>query len=392
VDFDFTQEQTMLRGLAREVLTAECSPAAVRAQLERPEGYSAALWGHLAETGLLGLTIDEEHGGLGLGMIELALVLEEMGRAAYPGPYFATVVLATTALLAGGSRDQLAAYLPGIAEGKLRATVALMEDRLSAGPEGIDLPAREQGGDFVLSGHKRFVPFAQVANLLLVAARTSGAGTSADPAQGITIFALDRDAPGLSITPTAMIDQTNKLFTVSLENVRVGPERVVGQVDGGWSVLEIVQRRAAVGAAAIMLGAARKCMDMSVEYAKVREQFGQPIGTFQAIKHACAEMLVEVENAHGATYYAAWALDAAAPAGAMAASVAKSYVGDAARKVCGSAIQVHGGIGFTWEYDLHLYFKQAKLLEALYGDAEHHREQVLREVLVPVAVPVEVPA
>jgi len=385
VDFDFTQEQTMLRGLVREVLTAECSPAAVRAQLDRPEGYSTALWGHLAETGLLGLTIDEAHGGLGLGMIELALVLEEMGRAAYPGPYFATVVLATTALLAGGGREQLAAYLPGIAEGRLRATLAVMEDRLSAGPEGVALRAREQGGEYILSGHKRFVPFAQVADLILVAARTT---ESADPSDGITIFALDRHAPGLSVAPTAMIDQTNKLFTVTLENVRVASDAVVGRVDAGWSVLEIVQRRAAVGAAALMLGAARRCIEMSVAYAKVREQFGQPIGTFQAVKHACAEMLVEVENAHGATYYAAWALDAAAPDAGLASSVAKSYVGDAARKVCGSAIQVHGGIGFTWEYDLHLYFKQAKLLEALYGDAEHHREQILREVLVPAPVPI----
>ncbi len=284
MDFDFTQEQTMLRGLVREVLTAECSPAAVRAQLDRPEGYSTALWGHLAETGLLGLTIDEAHGGLGLGMIELALVLEEMGRAAYPGPYFATVVLATTALLAGGGREQLAAYLPGIAEGRLRATLAVMEDRLSAGPEGVALRAREQGGEYILSGHKRFVPFAQVADLILVAARTT---ESADPSDGITIFALDRHAPGLSVAPTAMIDQTNKLFTVTLENVRVASDAVVGRVDAGWSVLEIVQRRAAVGAAALMLGAARRCIEMSVAYAKVREQFGQPIGTFQAVKHAC---------------------------------------------------------------------------------------------------------
>jgi acyl-CoA dehydrogenase len=185
-----------------------------------------------------------------------------------------------------------------------------------------------------------------------------------------------------------MIDQTNKVSTLTLENVRVGREAVVGQVDGGWKILEIVLRRAAVASAAVMLGAARKCMDMSVEYAKVREQFGQAIGSFQAIKHACAEMLVEVENAHGATYYAAWAVDAAAPDAGLAASVAKSYVGDAARKVCGSAIQVHGGIGFTWEYDLHLYFKQAKFLESLYGDAEHHRELVLREIMTPTAVPV----
>jgi alkylation response protein AidB-like acyl-CoA dehydrogenase len=385
VDFDFTDEQTALRGLAREVLTAESSSREVRRQMADATGYSEPLWKQLAETGLLGITVDEAHGGLGLGTIEQALVLEEMGRAAYPGPYFATVVLAVTALVAGGDRAQLDAYLPGIAEGKLKATLALMEDRLTAGPEGIGLRARSQGGEYVLSGRKRFVPFAHVADVILVAARTS---ESSDPSHGVTIFALDRGAEGVQIEPNVMIDQTSKVSTLTLENVRVGRDAVVGQVDGGWKIVEIVLRRAAVGAAAVMLGAARKCMDMSVEYAKVREQFGQPIGSFQAIKHACAEMLVEVENAHGATYYAAWALDAAAPDAGLAASVAKAYVGEAARKVCGSAIQVHGGIGFTWEYDLHLYFKQAKFMEALYGDAEHHRELVLREIMTPTAVPV----
>jgi len=386
VDFDFTEEQKALRGLAREVMTAESSTQEVRAQMADATGYSASLWKQLAETGLLGITIDEAHGGLGLGMIEQALVLEEMGRAAYPGPYFATAVLAAPLLMAGGDRAQLDAYLPGISEGTLKATLALNEDRLAGGAEGIALRARSQGGEFVLSGAKRFVPFAHVADVILVAARTTE--SASDPTHGITIFALSRDAEGLTVTPTEMIDQTSKVATVTLDNVRAGRDSVVGQVDGGWKILEIVLRRAAVGAAAVMLGAARKCMDMSVEYAKVREQFGQPIGQFQAIKHACADMLVEVENAHGATYYAAWAVDAAAPDASLAASVAKSYVGEASRKVCGSAIQVHGGIGFTWEYDLHLFFKQAKFLEALYGDAEYHRELVLREVMQPTAVPV----
>ena len=375
----------MLRGLARELLAAECSPRDVRAQMEDPTGYSEPLWQQLAETGLLGITIDEGHAGQGLGMIELALVLEEMGRVAYPGPFFSTVVLATTALVAGGTRDQMDTYLTAIAEGSLKATVAIMEDRLSTGPEGIELTAKAQGGDYVLNGRKRFVPFAHVADLILVAARTR---ESEDPSQGITMFAIEKDTPGLSHEPNVQIDMTNKTSTLTLENVRIGSEAVVGQVNEGWKIVEIVLRRAAVAAAAVMLGSARKSMELSVEYAKVREQFGQPIGTFQAIKHACADMLVEVENAHGATYYAAWALDAAAGDAALAASVAKSYVGEAARKVCGSAIQVHGGIGFTWEYDLHLYFKQAKLLEALYGDAEHHRAQILEDVMQPAAVPV----
>lgn len=385
MDFDFTEEQMMLRGLARELLAAECSPREVRTQMEDPTGYSEPLWQQLAETGLLGITIDEGHAGQGLGMIELALVLEEMGRVAYPGPFFSTVVLATTALVAGGNRDQLDTYLTPITEGKLKATFALMEDRLTTGPEGIELTARPIDDEYVLNGRKRFVPFAHVADLILVAARTT---VSEDPSQGVTIFAIEKGTPGLSTEPNVQIDMTNKTSTLTLDNVHVSRDTIVGQLDGGWKIVEIVLRRAAVAAAAVMLGSARTSMEMSVEYAKVREQFGQPIGSFQAIKHACADMLVEVENAHGATYYAAWALDAAAGDANLAASVAKSYVGEAARKVCGSAIQVHGGIGFTWEYDLHLYFKQAKLMEALYGDAEYHRAQILDEVMQPAAVPV----
>jgi alkylation response protein AidB-like acyl-CoA dehydrogenase len=381
MDFDFTEEQVMLRNLAREVLAQESPPRAVRRLMEDPTGYDAGLWGRLAEMGLLGVAIDEAHGGQGLGMVELALVLEEMGRAAYPGPYFATVVLAAGALAAAGNRG---AELADIAGGKRVATLALLEDGLSMEPSGVGLRARSQAGGYVLSGRKRFVPFAHAAGLLLVAARTAD---SSDPTRGVTLFALERDAPGLSLEGNVGIDLTSKTSTVTLEDVRVGREAVVGRVDEGWDVVEAALRRAAVGAAAEMLGAARKCLEMSVEYAKVREQFGQPIGTFQAIKHACAEMLMEVENAHAATYYAAWALDAGAPDAAMAASVAKSYVGEAARKVCGASIQVHGGIGFTWDYDLHLYFKRAKHLEALYGDAEHHRELVLREVTAPIAVP-----
>ena len=165
-----------------------------------------------------------------------------------------------------------------------------------------------------------------------------------------------------------------------LEDVAVPADAVVGQPGGAGSTLEALLRRAAVCASAEMLGAARRCLDMSVGYAKVREQFGQPIGSFQAIRHRCAEMLVEVENSHSAVYYAAWSLTAGAEDGAVAASICKAYVSDAARKVCGDAIQVHGGIGFTWEYDLHLYMKRAKALEVLFGDAEYHRELIVKHV------------
>ena len=376
MDFDFTQEQVMLRNLTREFLSRESTPRAVRAAMEDPRGFSDATWRQMAEMGLPGVAIDAGYGGQGLGMVELALVLDEMGRAAYPGPYFATALLAASAITASGQDNQMARYLPDIAHGRTRATLALIDQALAWTAPGVTMRAERRGDGFVLSGEKRLVPFAEAADLLLVLARTRDGGDD-----GTTLFAVPRDTRGVSSSPNVEMDRTNQTSTVAFDGVSVGADAVIGQVDRGWAVLGPTLQRAAVGASAEMLGAARRCMDMSVEYAKVRQQFGQPIGMFQAIKHTCAEMLLEVENAHGAVYYAAWALDAGSPDAALAASAAKAYVSEAARKVCGSAIQVHGGIGFTWEYDLHLYFKRAKHFEPLYGDADFHREQALRLML-----------
>jgi alkylation response protein AidB-like acyl-CoA dehydrogenase len=375
MNFDFTQEQVMLRDLTREFLSRESTPRAVRALMDDARGFSDATWQQMAEMGLQGLAIDAGYGGQGLGMVELALVLDEMGRAAYPAPYFATVVLAAGAIAASGQEGQMARYLPDIAAGRTKATLALIDEALSWTPAMVTTRAERRGSDYVLSGTKRFVPFAHVADLVLVVARTS----SGD--DGTAVFAVPGDAAGLSQTPNVEMDRTNPTSTVTLKDVVVPADAVIGEVDHGWRVIGPVLERAAVAAAAEMLGAARRCMDMSVEYAKVRQQFGQPIGMFQAIKHACSEMLLEVENSHGATYYAAWAKDAGSADASLAASAAKAYVGDASRKVCGSSIQVHGGIGFTWEYDLHLYFKRAKHFEPLYGDADFHRERALQLVL-----------
>ncbi len=369
MDFDFTQEQVMLRDLTREFLSRESTPREVRTLMEDARGFSEPTWNQIAEMGLPGLAIDAGYGGQGLGMIELALVVDEMGRAAFPGPFFPTVVLAATAIAASRNESQMARYLPDIAAGRTRATLALIEDALSWAPEGVRMRAERRGDGFVLNGVKRFVPWAHIADLVLVVARTS--------ADGVTVFALPANAAGLSQTPNVEMDHTERSATLTFENVALPADAVIGSVGRGWDIIAPTLQRAAIAAAAQMLGAARRCMDMSVEYAKVRQQFGQPIGMFQAIKHTCAEMLLDVENAHAATYYAAWALDAGSPDALLAASVAKAYVGDAARKVCGNSIQVHGGIGFTWEYDLHLYFKRAKHFEPLYGDADFHRERAL---------------
>jgi alkylation response protein AidB-like acyl-CoA dehydrogenase len=380
MDFDFTQEQVMLRNLTREFLSRESTPRAVRTLMEEPAGFSDATWQQISEMGLPGLAIDPGYGGQGLGMVELALVLDEMGRAAYPGPFFATTVLAASAIAAGGRPNQMARFLPDIAQGRTKATLALVEDALSWSASGVTMRAERRGNELILNGTKRFVPFAHVADLILVVART-GSGDD-----GTTVCAIPADAAGLRQVPNVEMDHTAKTSTVTFDGVSVAADAVIGEVDRGWDVVGPTLQRAAIGAAAEMLGAARRCMEMSVEYAKVRQQFGQPIGAFQAIKHACAEMLLEVENAHGATYYAAWALDAGSTDAALAASVAKAYVGDASRKVCGNSIQVHGGIGFTWEYDLHLYVKRAKHFEPLYGDADFHRERALTLLLARSSV------
>jgi len=371
VDFAFSSDQQLLKNAARSFLDERCPPAVVRALWDDARGAGDPLWKELAQLGWLGLALPEAHGGSGLGMVETAIVLEEMGRAAYPGPYWPTA-LAGLLLARAGSEAQQARWLPAIATGGARAAVAFVDADVDWAAEGVTTRAeRAPGGGLTLTGVKQFVPWAHVADVLVVPARVP---------DGLALCLVEAAAPGLHLAPVVGMDPGARWVTVRLERTPVAAGAVVGRPDQGAPLLAWLLERAAVGAAAEMLGAARRCLDTSVAYAKVREQFGQPIGAFQAIRHKCAEMLLEVENAHAATYYAAWALDADADDGPLAASVAKAYVGDAARKVCGEAIQVHGGIGFTWEYDLHLYVKRAKALEAMYGDADHHRELIVRHV------------
>jgi alkylation response protein AidB-like acyl-CoA dehydrogenase len=354
MDFELSQDQLGLRDLAREFFGRESATPKVRAAIETAAGYDPAVWKQMGALGLQSIPISEPHGGMAMGTVELALVLEEIGRYAYSGPYFATVVLAASLIEAGGSEGQKARWLPRIASGDLVATVAFYER--DAAPS-VDL-LRTRIADGRVQGIKRFVPHAATAGLILVVG------------QGGLIAAVERGAAGLTIQPHETLDPTQREATLRFDDVPGEP------LPGGRPAVEAMLRRAAVGASAEMLGAARRSMQMSVDYAKTREQFGQAIGSFQAVKHMCAQMLDEVEHSYAATYYAAWALDAEAEDRDIAASVAKSFVSESARAVCGDAIQVHGGIGFTWEFDLHLFFKRAKHYEALWGDAEYHRERI----------------
>jgi alkylation response protein AidB-like acyl-CoA dehydrogenase len=294
-----------------------------------------------------------------------------MGRAAYPGPFFATVVLGGLGILLGGNAAQKDRWLSAISAGKARATAALLEEHLDWDPASTATMAEKTGSGWTLSGLKRFVPWAHVADVVLVPARAP---------EGLSLFLVDPKSTGVTLSPMVGIDLTNRWSEMRLDKVAVSADATLGQPGSAGALLDSLLRRAAVMSSAEMLGAARRCLDMSVEYVKVREQFGQPVGSFQAIRHRCAEMLLEAENAHAAVYYAAWALTAGAEDAAVAASICKAYVSEAARKVCGDAIQVHGGIGFTWEYDLHLYMKRAKALEPLFGDAQFHRELIVRHV------------
>ncbi|HEV8677153.1 MAG TPA: acyl-CoA dehydrogenase [Methylomirabilota bacterium] len=370
MDFAFSSDQQLLKNAARAFLDQHCPASFVRSLMDDPRGESESLWKEMARLGWLGLALPEAHGGSGLGMVETAIVLDELGRTACPGPYFPTV-LAGLAIGRAGTDAQQARWLPAIATGGARATVAFLDHDLDWAPEAVGLRAEPADGGFALTGEKAFVPWAHVADVLLIPART---------APGVALFLVDPGAPGLSFTPLPAMDLGTRWATVRFDHTPAPTAALLGAPGQGPGLLDWLLQRAAVGAAAEMLGAARRCLDMAVGYAKVREQFGQPIGAFQAIRHKCAEMLLEVENAHAATYYAAWALDAGAEDAAVAASIAKAYVGDGARKVCGEAIQVHGGIGFTWEYDLHLYVKRAKALEAMYGDTDYHRELIVRRV------------
>jgi len=377
MNFGFNDEQELLRSTARKFFDNECPSTTVRALMEDSSGMTPELWKKLAEQGWLGLIAPEEHGGMALGIVDLVVLLEEMGRAVVPGPFFSTVLLGGLALLEAGNDAQKKAWLPKICSGEARATLAWMEPSAEMGAAGITLQAAVKGSGFTLNGTKLFVHDAHTADVIVVAARTA---SGQNPEDGISLFLVPTGTPGLAVTLLPTMDQTRKLCEVTLTNVALGGDAIMGALGAGGKALARVIDRATVGLCAEMCGGAQKVLDMTVEYAKIRQAFGRPIGSYQGVKHRAADMLVDVENSKSITYYAAWAMDEGVPEGPLAVSMAKAYVSDAYRRVSGAGIQLHGGIGFTWEHDLHLYFKRAKGSEFTFGDATWHRERVAQLV------------
>jgi alkylation response protein AidB-like acyl-CoA dehydrogenase len=377
MNFGFSEEQEMLRDATRRFLDNECPSSFVRKMMEDDSAHATEMWKKVAEQGWPAILIDEAHGGVGGSFLDMVVILEEMGRSLLPGPFLATALLGTPAILAGGSDEQKNAILPGVVAGETILSLALAEQsgRYDAG--GVALAATPKGEDFLLSGEKFFVPDAHVADQIVVVART-GQGAAAE--DGISLFVVDAKAPGVTVTQLKTVDMTRRQCHVAFQDVAVPAAQVLGQVGAGWPTVQRTLDQAMAGLCAEMVGTGQQALDMAVAYAKERVQFGKPIGSFQAVKHKCVDMMVQVENARSLTYYAAWTVDENVPEARQAVPMAKAYCSDMCKTVTSEAIQVHGGIGFTWEHDMHLFYRRGLASEAAFGSAPVHREVVAQEL------------
>ncbi|HUY86223.1 MAG TPA: acyl-CoA dehydrogenase family protein, partial [Acidimicrobiales bacterium] len=357
MNFAFSEEQEELRNSVRRFLEDKSPISEVRRLMETSEGYDPSVWSQMADQlGLQAMAIPEEFGGAGFGYVELIVVFEEMGRSLICAPYFSSVALASNALLTCGDDGAKKEYLPSIASGETKAALAITEDNGRWDEGAIELAATGSGTDYKLNGHKNFVIDGHVADLFIVAARTG---------EGLSLFAVDGGSAGITRTQLVTMDQTRKQARVEFADT---PARLLGTSGGASAGLSKALDLAAVALAAEQVGGAQRCLEMSVDYAKTRIQFGRPIGSFQAIKHKCADMLLEVESAKSAAYYAGWAAAEDSDELPVVASLAKAYCSDAYFHAAAENIQIHGGIGFTWEHDAHLYFKRAKSSELFLGD------------------------
>ncbi len=376
MDIKLNKSQQSIAKEARRFLAKECPVEYVREMFEDESGFTDEVWKKMAEMDWMAMRIPEVYGGVGMDQIDLNLILEEMGRVVLPGPFFSTVMLAAEAIMEVGSDSQKKRCLPEIAGGSLKGTLALHEAESGADLDYIYMEARAEGDDFVLNGTKLFVPDAHVADLIICGTRTR---IGNEPADGITIFLIDSNTDGISVTCLPTMDGTRKLCAVEFNNVKLGSDSILGEVHNGWRPLQRVLQRAQVGLCAECVGGAQRTMEIASDYAKVRIQYDQPIGAFQAIKHRCAQMYVEAESARSLLYWATWAQDHGdEKEAAIAASAAKSYCSEVFTHNAGSGIQVLGGTGFTMENEMHLFLKRAKANEMALGDPVYHRERLIQ--------------
>ena len=368
MDLGLNETQQMLRNSARECLQAECPDTYVREMEEDERGYTPEMWQKVAEQVWLGLIFPEEYGGVGLSYLDLSVLLEETGRALLPGPFFSTVVMGGMAIMDAGSEEQKQELLPQISEGQLIVTLALTEPSARWDAEGVEMTATQSGDGWMLNGVKLFVPNAHVSDTYVVAART-GEGE-----RDVTLFLVPRGTEGVSQTLLKTI-ASDRQSELAFDNASLPASAVLGEVNAGWDTIEKVLAWGAIGKCAEMVGNSQQVLEIAVEYAKNRVQFGRPIGSFQAIQHHCANMATDVDGSRFITYQAAWRLSEGLECD-REVSMAKAWVSEACRRVAALGHQVHGGIGFTKEHDMQLFFRRAKQAELFFGDADYHKEKV----------------
>jgi len=369
MNLNLTEDQQLIRNAARAFLEKQCPSAYVRAMETDEKGYAPEQWKSMAELGWMGLPFPEELGGVGSGFLELCVLIEEHGRVGLPGPFFSTVVLCGMAVARFGSAKQKSEFVPAIASGERILAYAESEANATWDAAGIEMAASAEGDGYVLKGTKHLVSYAAAADTLLVVARTGSRGE-----KGITVFLVDAASPGIVCEPLQTIASDHQ-YQVMFRGVHVPKSRVLGKAGKGWPIVEAIRQWGAAAKCAEMVGGAERVLEMTLEYAKVREQFGKPIGSFQAIQHHCANMAVDVLGARFIAYEAIWRLSEGLEAAAEV-SMAKAWTSDAYQRVCSLGHQVHGAIGFTREHDLQLYSRSAKAAELSFGDGDYHREKV----------------
>ena len=375
MDLGLTEIQQMLKTSAQDFLARECPLTLVREMEEDSRGFTDELWRQMVGLGWTGVAFPEQYGGTGGNFADLGVLLEEIGRSLAPSPFFSTVVLGGMTVLDGGSDAQKDELISRICAGTIIMTMAVAEAGAAYEPWDIQAIASQQGGGYEITGTKLFVPDAAAADVILVATRTSAGSDTAD---GISLFLVPAGTDGLTITPMQSVGN-ERVFEVSLDKVNVSADSAIGAVGEAWSIIDRAIMRATAAQCIEMLGGSEAVLDMTVEYAKGRTQFGRAIGTFQAVQHHCARMATDVEGSKNIAYQAVWRLSEGLPAQKEVA-MAKAWIGPAYRRVCGTAHQCHGAIGFTKEHDLQLYTRRAKVQELTYGDANHHKEIVLQHL------------
>jgi alkylation response protein AidB-like acyl-CoA dehydrogenase len=373
MDPRLSEEEEMVRRSALDFLTEKCPKTLVREMEKDEKGYSPELWKEIADLGWIGLVFPEEYGGGGMDFISLAVLLEEMGRACFPGPFLYTVVLGGLPILDLGSEEQKQEYLPDIISGKTIFTMALTEPIGGFTAASIKVRATKSGGDYIINGTKLFVPAASIADYMLCVARTDD-----DIEKGITIFIVDAKSPGIGITVLDTVAK-DKLCEVVFDKVKVPAKNILGKLNLGWGEVQKIIDRAAIAKCCESLGGMQAVLDMTIPYVKERIQFDVPVGVFQAVQHHCVYMLIEVEGARASTYEAAWRVSTGRPY-SIEAAITKAWVSDGYNRVVALGTQAHGGVSIMEDHDLPLYFRRAKAAELAFGDARLHRKTVAREL------------